>query len=128
MSTKPPSDDSADMRVSDRSVEQMRTIVDGYAQFIRFGVPGDFITNSDLNIKVLRYVEENAASAFAFARKLLEAKDPQALFALQAEFIQAQLRAMAEQMQDIGTTTSRTMMGTANGVSKNGSGKFGPSS
>jgi hypothetical protein len=51
------------------------------------------------------------ASAFAFARKLMEVRAPQAL-TLQAEFIQAQLQAMARQMRDLGKTT--TLMGTAN--------------
>jgi hypothetical protein len=75
---------------------------------------------SDLNNKVLCYVEENVAAAFAFARKLLEVREPQALFTLQAEFIQEQLQTMAEQIQDIGKTTTKTLMGTANSLTKNG--------
>lgn len=97
----------------------MRTIIDGYAQFVRFGVPGRFVSNADLNNKVLCYAEENVANAFAYARKLLEVKDPQELFALQAEFVRAQLQAMAEQMQDLGGTTTRTLMGSADGLSEN---------
>lgn len=119
MNPKPPSEISGNLSISDRSVEQMRLFIDAYARLARFGLPGDSTAHPDLNIKILCYVEENAASAFAFARKLLEVRDPQALFTLQTEFIQEQLKAMAEQIQDIGKTTT-TLIGTATGLTKNG--------
>ena len=38
----------------------------------------------------------NVASAFEFARRLLQVRDPQDLFMLQTEFIRAQMQAMVE--------------------------------
>ena len=67
----------------------------------------------ELNHKVISYAEQNVASAFAFARKLLEVENPQDLFMLQTEFVRAQMQAMVEQANDLTATATMSIMNSA---------------
>ena len=66
------------------------------------------------------HAEHNVASAFEFARRLLQVKDPQDLFILQTEFIRAQMQAMAEQAKDLSETATKPMMGSVKTPTKGG--------
>ena len=91
----------ADMRkMIEQSVEQVRTAVTRYLEFLQGVVPGDVTSGSELSNKVLNYAERNLASAFGFAGKLAQVRDFQALASLQVEFIQAQMQAMTKAMTD----------------------------
>ena len=114
MSTTPPFEIPTDMRkMTEQSLEQVRTAINGYLQFLQRGVPNNLmggIGGSELTNKVLIYAEDNVASAFEFARRLLQVKDPQDLFMLQTEFIRTQMQAMAEQAKGLSETATKSMM------------------
>jgi len=113
MGTTPPPEIPADMRtMTEQSLEQVKTAINGYLQLFQCGVPNPLIGGSELNDKVASYAEQNVASAFAFARKLLEVKNPQDLFVLQTEFIRGQIQAMTEQTKDLGQTATKSIMDT----------------
>jgi len=102
---------STDMRkMIEQSVEQVRTAVTNYLEFLQRIVPGDVSGGSELSNKVLHYAERNLASAFEFAGKLAQVKDFQALANLQVEFIQAQMQAMTEQARELGEAMTKAMM------------------
>jgi hypothetical protein len=58
----------------------------------------------DVSEKAMSYAERNVASTLAFADRLVHAKDVQHVIALQTEFIQAQMKELAEQAKELGET------------------------
>ncbi len=112
MSTKmPPFEIPTDLRnITEKSMEQVRTAIHGYLQFVQRAVPEDVMGGPELSNKVLGYAERNVASAFDFAQRLLQVRDVQALLKLQMEFIQVQAQAMTEQAYDLRETTTKAMM------------------
>ena len=65
MSTTPQFEFPTDMRkMTEQSMEQVRTAIHGYLQFFQRAVPGDVIGGSELSNKILGYAERNVASAF----------------------------------------------------------------
>jgi phasin len=62
----------------------------------------------ELGRKAMGFAEDNVAASFAFAEKLVRAKDAQEVLRLQAEFAKAQMRALAEQAKALGQTASET--------------------
>ena len=53
------------------------------------------------------FAEQNIANSFAFAQKLVRAKDIQEVMALQQEYLQSQMKAMSEQAKDLGQPPAR---------------------
>jgi phasin family protein len=122
MSTTPPTEIPTELRkITEQTMEQVGTAINAYLQFFQRGVPSNLMGGSELTNKVLIHAEHNVASAFAFARRLLQVKDPQDLFMLQMEFIRAQLQAMAEQAKDLSETATKSMLGSAKTPTKGGS-------
>jgi hypothetical protein len=69
-----------DMRkMIDQCVEQVRTGITNYLQFLQRAVPGNVMGGSELSNKVLNYAERNLARAFEFAGKLAQVRDVHAL-------------------------------------------------
>ena len=100
-----------DMRkITEQSLEQVRTAINGYLQFCQRAVPGNVMGGSELTNKVLGYAEHNVASAFDFAQRLVQVRDVQALAKLQMEFIQAQMQALTEQTKDLSETATKVAM------------------
>ncbi len=64
----------------------------------------------DMSEKALGYAERNVANAFAFAEKLVRAKDPQEFMRLQTEFMQAQMKELTAQAKDLGEQATRMTM------------------
>ena len=61
----------------------------------------------DIGNKAMHFAERNVLSAFEFAQKLLQTKDIQELVRIQTEFVQSQMRVLAEQVKDLGDTVSK---------------------
>ena len=113
MDNKSQSDPPTDLRAMiEQSIEQVRAVIGGHLQLLEHGLP-DLIGGPELNHKVISYAEQNVASAFAFARKLLEVKNPQDLFMLQTEFVRAQMQAIVEQAKDLTATATMSIMNSA---------------
>ena len=78
MSTTPQFEIPTDMRkMTEQSLEQVRTAINGYLQFLQRAVPGDLMGGSEFSNKILEYAERYVASAFEFAQRLVQVKDPQ---------------------------------------------------
>ena len=93
MSTTPQFEIPTDMRkITEQSLEQVRSAINGYLQFFQCGVPSNVTGSSELSDKVLGYAECNVASAFEFAQRMVQVRDFQSLTTLQMEFIQAQMQ------------------------------------
>jgi len=64
----------------------------------------------DVSEKAMSYAERNVASTFAFADRLVHAKDVKQVISLQTEFIQAEMKELAEQAKELGETASKVAM------------------
>src|SRR5271166_1263413 len=121
MSTTPQFEIPTDMRkVTEQSMQQVKTAISGYLQFFQRAVPGNVMGGSELTNKILGNAERNVASAFEFARRLLQVRDIQGLVSLQAEFIQAQMQAMTEQTKDLSESATKALMDSAKIPTKGG--------
>jgi phasin len=56
----------------------------------------------DVGAKVMEFAERNVADAFAYAQKLVHAKDPQTLVELHSEFVRTQIKTLTEQAKALG--------------------------
>ena len=75
---------------------------------------------SELSNKIFGYAEQNVASAFEFAEKLVQVRDFQSLIRVQTEFIQAQMQAMTDQAKDLSETATKALMESAKIPTKGG--------
>jgi len=103
--------------VTEKSIEQARvafnTFMSAAQQAVsRFegGTKAAQATAKDVSEKVMSYAERNVVSTFAFADRLVHAKDVQHVIALQTEFIQAQMKELAEQAKELGETIRKSMV------------------
>jgi phasin len=99
---------------AEQSLEQARKAVDGFiTQAQKTVATAEAQANvaqsnvKDMGQKAMGYAEQNIASSFEFAQKLMRAKDIQEVMALQQEFLQSQMKAMSEQAKDLGSTASK---------------------
>ncbi len=60
----------------------------------------------------MSYAERNIASSFAFAQKLVHAKDPGEVASLHADYVNSQMAALTEQARELGRQASK-LGGTA---------------
>ena len=96
--------------ITEQSLEQVRSAIESYLQFFQRAIPGNVIGGSETSNKVLSYAVLNVASAFEFARKLLQVRDVDELARLQMEFMRAQMQAMTEQTKDLSETAAKAVM------------------
>ena len=99
---------------AEKSVEQAKQAVDGFisaahnamsaleghAESARKGA-------KHVTEKAMNFAEQNVASAFDFAQRLVRAKDVQEVMRLQAEYMRSQTQALAEQAKELGETAGR---------------------
>lgn len=67
----------------------------------------------DVSAKALGYAEKNVEASLDYAQSLLHAKDLPDVMRLHGEFVQAQMRSLAEQASEIGQIVSRAAMDAA---------------
>ena len=121
MSTTPRFEILTGMRkMTEQSMEQVRTAINGYLQFFQRAVPGNVMGGSELSNKILGYAERNVASTFEFAQRLVQVRDIQGLVSLQIEFVQAQMQALTEQAKDLSETATKALMDAAKTQTKGG--------
>jgi len=77
------------------SAQQAISHFEGQAKAMQAGA-------KDVSEKAIGYAERNVANAFAFADRLVHAKDIQQVIALQTEFVQAQMKELAAQAKELG--------------------------
>ncbi len=90
-----------------QSMEQARKAIDNYLQFLQKNMSASPWARTALNEKLKSFAERNVSTAFAFADKLIKAKDFEDLVRIQTEFVQTQLQALSEQAEDVGETATK---------------------
>jgi len=107
--------DMPDMRAFvEKSVEQAKTAFDSFlsatqqavntAQSQALSTQGGMREMGQL---AMRFTERNIAASFEFAQKLLKAKDAKEIADLHAEYIKAQMQALADQAQELGRQAAK---------------------
>jgi phasin len=101
--------------IAEKSVEQAKQAVEGFisaAQRTVSALEGQAETArkgaKDVSGKAMGFVEQNVATSFDFAQKLVRAKDLQEMLELQATFIRTQMQALSEQAKELGQSASKT--------------------
>ena len=84
------------------AAQQAVSQFEGHAKAVQAGA-------KDVSEKAMSYAERNVANTFAFADRLVHAKDIQQVIALQTEFIQAQMKELAEQAKELAEQHPRSL-------------------
>jgi phasin len=110
-----PFDVPNDMRdLAERGVEQARKAFEGFLAVTQrtAGVAAEAAGqggSKSLAAHVFSYTEQNVNAAFDLASKLVWAKDPQEVFALQSEYLKSQIAALQAQAQEIGAAFQKNV-------------------
>jgi phasin len=64
----------------------------------------------DVGAKAISYAEKNVQASLDYAQSLLHAKDLSEVMRLHSEYVQAQMRSLAEQASEMGQIVSRAAM------------------
>ena len=94
-----------DQPVSDMMTQnsaQTQKAMENFGNLFKKTIKASPWLNADLNKTIQKYVQQNIAAANELIAKLSAAKDVQAFWNVQTEFMQAQWKAFTEQMKDIG--------------------------
>jgi phasin len=67
----------------------------------------------DIGAKAISYAEKNVQASLDYAQSLLHAKDLTEVMRLHSEYVQAQMRSLAEQASEMGQIVSRAAMEAA---------------
>ena len=67
----------------------------------------------DIGAKALAYAEKNVQASLDYAQSLLHAKDLPEVMKLHSEYVQGQMRSLAEQASEMGQIMSRAAMDAA---------------
>ena len=67
----------------------------------------------DIGAKAITYAERNVQASLDYAQSLLHAKDMVEVMRLHSEFVQAQMRTLAEQANEMGQMVSRAAIDAA---------------
>jgi len=101
--------------LTERSVEQARRAFDTFVS-AAYGTATAFEDRAaavrkgseDLRQRAMTFAEQNVASSFDFAHRLVHARDLPELIQVQSEFMKAQMQVLAEQARELGETASQT--------------------
>jgi phasin len=67
----------------------------------------------DIGAKAISYAEKNVQASLDYAQSLLHAKDLTEIMKLHSEYVQAQMRSLAEQASEMGQIVSKAAMDAA---------------
>jgi phasin len=67
----------------------------------------------DIGVKAMSYAEKNVQASLDYAQSLLHAKDLTEIMRVHSEYVQAQMRSLAEQASEMGQIVSRAAMEAA---------------
>ena len=100
---------------ADKSVDQAKKAFDDFIDATQKAVASaEGSVNSlregaaDANRQALAYLEENIAVSFDLAHRLVRAKSVEEVAVIQQEYVQRQMRGMAEQGKSLGEMMKRT--------------------
>ena len=75
------------------------------------GGPGS--AAKEISAKAIAFAEKNVQTSLAYAQQLIHAKDLTEVMRLHTEYVQGQMRALAEQASEMGQTVTRAAMDAA---------------
>ncbi|MBY0363826.1 MAG: phasin [Phreatobacter sp.] len=94
---------------ADKSVEQARKAFDGFVGAAQRtvsamdGSAGSVQSSAqDVGRKAIAFAETNVAASFAYAQRLVQARDMAEVMEIQTRFLQEQMKAMEEQARELG--------------------------
>src|ERR1051326_6911616 len=97
-----------------KSVEQARKAFDGFIAAAEQAVStfgGQAAAAQagarDVGKKAMTFAEQNVATSFEFAQKLVRAKDVQEILRLHSEFIRSQMESLSNQAKELGEAAGR---------------------
>ena len=88
------------------SAHQTAARIEGQGASVRAGA-------RDISAKAVSYAEKNVQASLDYAEQLLHAKDLAEVMRLHSEYVQNQMRALAEQASEMGQIVSRAAMEAA---------------
>lgn len=105
----------AEMRAfAEKGLEQAKTAFDA---FVNAAQQAASVTQTqvmtaqsgarEMSQLALRFAENNIASSFEFAQKLMRAKDPAEVASLHADYVRTQVAALSDQAQELGRQASK---------------------
>jgi phasin len=105
---------------AEQSVAQARKAFEGFIQAANQAM-GQFqgqaqnarSTATEIAQKSMTYAEQNVATTFDFAQKLMRAKDSAEVMALQSEYLSRQMQTISAQVQDLGQSTAKMVVEAA---------------
>ncbi len=86
--------------------QQTAVAIEDRGQTVRAGA-------KEISTKAVSYAEKNVAASLDYAQQLLQAKDLSEVMRLHSEYVQAQMRSLAEQASEMGQIVSRAAMDAA---------------
>ncbi len=105
---------------AEQSVAQARKAFEGFIQAANQAmgqVQGQAQTArsaaTDIAQKSMTYAEQNVATTFDFAQKLMRAKDAAEVMALQSEYLSRQMQTISAQVQDLGQSAAKIVVDAA---------------
>jgi phasin len=104
----------------EQSVAHARTTFDGFIQAANKAM-GQFEGQAaaarsganEIAHKSMAYAEQNMASTFEFAEKLMRSKDPAQVMRLQSEFLGRQMQTLSAQVQELGQSAAKIVVDSA---------------
>jgi len=93
--------------VVSEATEQARVAMENYLSFLEKSMAVSPWGKTELSKKIKSHAEQNVATAFEFAQKLIHAKEFQDLVRIQTEFVQTQLKSLTEQAKDLCETATK---------------------
>ncbi|MEA2952993.1 MAG: hypothetical protein QOF19_2569 [Alphaproteobacteria bacterium] len=111
----------AEMRAfAEKSVEQAKKAFDGFAAAANQAVSGlegraaaAQAGAKDVTKKAMTFAEQNVASSFEFAQKLVRAKDIGEVTKLHSDYVKAQMQTLSKQAEELGQSTAQKAADTA---------------
>lgn len=100
--------------LAEKSVEQARKAFDGFvnaaekatAEFQQQAKTAQ-VSARDVAHKAIAYAEQNVASSFDLAQKLVAARDIHEVVKLHGDYVRRQMEVLAEQARDLGQTAAK---------------------
>jgi phasin len=82
------------------SAQQTASVIEGKGASVREGA-------KDIASKAVSYAERNVTASLDYAQQLVHAKDISEIMRVHSEYVQGQMKALAEQASEIGQIVSR---------------------
>lgn len=85
------------------SAQHTASSIEGQGETVRAGA-------KEISSKAIAFAEKNVAASLDYAEKLLHAKDLSEIMRLHSDYVQAQMRTLAEQASEMGQAVTRATL------------------